>query len=160
MVKSRIILIYTLFILISCETTIKISDIESKDDISYYQENKYTGLAIQEDENGDIRVEEKYNNGIKYYTKLFYTNGSIQSEWIYGNSSISVTRFYKNGMVESKENFTKLLELMQYKRKKIKDSKEEFFTYQPKFTKSKSKKNERKISKDNPFGKLSELRFR
>mgnify|MGYP001289683992 CR=1 FL=1 len=60
----------------------------------------------------------------------------------------------------TKENFFKLLELMQYKRKKIKDSKEEFFTYQPKFTKSKSKKNERKISKDNPFGKLSELRFR
>ena len=60
----------------------------------------------------------------------------------------------------TKENFFKLLELMQYKRKKIKDSKEEFFTHQPKFTKSKSKKNERNISKDNPFGKLSELRFR
>ena len=109
MVKSRIVFIYTLFVLISCEKKIQISDIERVDNISYYQENKYTGLAIQEDENGDIRVEEKYNDGIKYHTKLFYTNGSIQSEWIYGNSSISVTRFYKSGRVESKENFTKEL---------------------------------------------------
>ena len=109
MVKSRIVFIYTLFVLISCEKKIQISDIERVDNISYYQENKYTGLAIQEDESGNIRVEEKYNDGIKYHTKLFYTNGSIQSEWIYGNSSISVTRFYKSGRVESKENFTKEL---------------------------------------------------
>tara|TARA_B100000745_G_C19903651_1_gene302799 strand:- start:49 stop:591 length:543 start_codon:yes stop_codon:yes gene_type:complete len=60
----------------------------------------------------------------------------------------------------TKENFFKLLELMQYKRKKIKDRKEDFFTYKPKFTKNKSKKNERKIGKDSPFDKLSELRFR
>ena len=72
MVKSRIVFIYTLFVLISCEKKIQISDIERVDNISYYQENKYTGLAIQEDENGDIRVEEKYNNGIKSvsYTHL------------------------------------------------------------------------------------------
>ena len=101
------ILIYFLFVLISCETKIQINDIENVDNISYYKENKYTGLAIQEDENGNIRVEEKYNDGIKYSTKLFYTNGSMQSEWIYGNASISVTRFYKSGIVESKENFTK-----------------------------------------------------
>ena len=57
----------------------------------------------------------------------------------------------------SKENFTKLLELMQYKPKKIKDSKEEFFIYSPKFVKN---KKDKKISENNPFGKLSELRFR
>ena len=61
----------------------------------------------------------------------------------------------------SKENFFKLLELMQYKPKKIRDNeKEEFFTYNPKFTKNKIKKNNKKFSKNNPFGKLSELRFR
>ena len=56
----------------------------------------------------------------------------------------------------SKENFLKLLELMQYKPKKVGDNKEEFFIYKPKFVKSKSQK----IDKDNAFGKLSELRFR
>ena len=56
----------------------------------------------------------------------------------------------------SKENFLKLLELMQYKSKKVGDNKEEFFIYKPKFEKSKSQK----INKDNAFGKLSELRFR
>ena len=60
----------------------------------------------------------------------------------------------------SKENFFTLLELMQYKRKKIKDEKEEFFIYKPMFPKNKIIKNNKKISKDSPFGKLAELRFR
>ena len=60
----------------------------------------------------------------------------------------------------SKENFFTLLELMQYKRKKIKGKKEEFFIYKPVFVKNKIKKNNKKISKDNPFDKLTELRFR
>ena len=60
----------------------------------------------------------------------------------------------------SKENFYKLLELMEYKRKKIKDDKEEFFIYKPRFSKSVKGKKDKKISKDNPFGKLTELIFR
>jgi len=49
---------------------------------------------------------------------------------------------------------------MHYKPKKIGDSKEEFFIYKPQFLKSKSEKNNEKINKNNPFGKLSEIRFR
>ena len=60
----------------------------------------------------------------------------------------------------SKENFYKLLELMEYKRKKIKDDKEQFFIYKPRFSKSVKGKKDKKISKDNPFGKLTELIFR
>ena len=59
----------------------------------------------------------------------------------------------------SKENFYKLLELMEYKRKKIKDDKEEFFMYKHRFSKSVKGKNDKKISKDNPFAKLTELIF-
>jgi len=60
----------------------------------------------------------------------------------------------------SKDNFYKLLELMEYKCKKVNENKEEFFVYKPKFLKNiKGKKNEN-INKDNPFEKLSELRFR
>ncbi len=57
----------------------------------------------------------------------------------------------------SKENFYKLLNLMQYKRKNIKNEKEEFFIYKPKFLK---KQKDRKINKDNPFEKLTEFVFR
>ena len=60
----------------------------------------------------------------------------------------------------TKENFFKLLKLMEYMPKKIKDNKEEFFVYKPKFAKKRKEKNAKKISKDNPFDKLSELRFR
>ena len=60
----------------------------------------------------------------------------------------------------SKENFFKLLELMEYKRKIIKDNKEDFFTYKPNFVKNKNKENNKKFTKDSPFDKLSELRFR
>jgi len=57
----------------------------------------------------------------------------------------------------NKENFYKLLELMQYRRAKIKHDNEEYFQYKPKFSK---KVKSKKISKDSPFEKLSELRFR
>ena len=60
----------------------------------------------------------------------------------------------------NRENFSKLLESMQYKLKKIKESKEEFFIYQPKYVNNKNKKYEKKSNKSNLFGKLSELRFR
>ena len=60
----------------------------------------------------------------------------------------------------NKENFFKLLELMQYKRKKIEDSKEDFFVYRPKYIKNKNKKIDKKHDKNTPFKKLSELRFR
>ena len=55
----------------------------------------------------------------------------------------------------NKEDFFKLLELMSYKRKVVKDK--ELFIYQPKYIKKKHKKIG---NKDNPFDKLSELRFR
>jgi len=67
----------------------------------------------------------------------------------------------------SKENFFKLLESMHYKPKKIEGGKEKieggkekFFVYKPKFIKNKIKKNKQDIATDNPFKKLSELRFR
>ena len=60
----------------------------------------------------------------------------------------------------SKENFYKLLELMEYKRKKIEENTEEYFIYKPKFIKKLKQQKDKKISKDNPFEKLSELRFR
>ena len=59
----------------------------------------------------------------------------------------------------SKENFYKLLELMHYKRKIIKGNKEDFFIYQPRFKKSKVQSIVKKPSNDNPFKKLSEIRF-
>ena len=60
----------------------------------------------------------------------------------------------------NKEDFFRLLELMQYKRKKIEGSKEEFFIYQPKYLKNERRKIVKKSNKNSPFGKLSELRFR
>jgi len=60
----------------------------------------------------------------------------------------------------SKENFFKILELMNYQAKNIKDRKDEFFTYKPKFNKkNKMKIKYKKGNKDNPFDKLSALRF-
>ena len=49
---------------------------------------------------------------------------------------------------------------MEYKRKKIEENTEEFFIYKPKFMKKSKQKKDKKISKDSPFEKLSELRFR
>ena len=58
----------------------------------------------------------------------------------------------------SKENFFKLLELMEYRPEKSKKEKKEFFVYKPKLAKNKIKVQ--KAGKNSPFEKLSELRFR
>jgi len=60
----------------------------------------------------------------------------------------------------NKENFFKLLELMEYKSKNSKNKEEQSFIYKPKTTKNKRLKKIEKLSNDNPFKKLSELRFR
>ena len=60
----------------------------------------------------------------------------------------------------SKENFFKLLELMQYKKIKTKDSKEETFAYKPIKIKIKNEKVAKNSKQNSPFSKLSEIRFR
>ncbi len=60
----------------------------------------------------------------------------------------------------NKENFFKLMELMQYKRTTIGDDKEDFFVYKPKYIKNIKRKIDKKTNKNSPFDKLSELRFR
>ena len=106
MEKNKLIIFFLSF-LFSCNNSVLISELEIIEGESFYNGERYSGVALKKDNLDNIRVEEKYNDGIKFYTKLFYSEGSMQSEWIYGNSKISVTRFYKNGKVESKESFDK-----------------------------------------------------
>ena len=60
----------------------------------------------------------------------------------------------------SKENFFKLLNLMNYKSKKKEGKKEEYFVYKPKSSKNNKLNKNQKRSKNNPFEKLLELRLR
>ena len=61
----------------------------------------------------------------------------------------------------SKDNFFKLLKLMQYiPIKNDNNKKDDLFSYKPKFAKSKVKKQDKKTTENNPFSKLAELRFR
>ena len=61
----------------------------------------------------------------------------------------------------NKENFFKLLNLMEYRSKGSEGKElEEIFIYKPKFVKVKKINNNKKDQKNNPFEKLSELRFR
>ena len=60
----------------------------------------------------------------------------------------------------NKTNFFKLLELMEYKQKKVENSEDQYFIYRPKNKKNNEGKKVKKINKNSPFDKLSELRFR
>ena len=60
----------------------------------------------------------------------------------------------------NKENFFKLLKLMEYKLKKVEKSEEEYFVYRPKHKKNIQKSAIKKPNKNKLFDKLSELRFR
>jgi len=60
----------------------------------------------------------------------------------------------------SKENFIKLLDLMEYKSVKNATNEKDCFTYKPKFLKNNNKKITKKASNNSAFDKLSELRLR
>ena len=57
----------------------------------------------------------------------------------------------------TKENFVRLLQLMEYKQEK---NEEDLFTYKPQKNYRKIKKNNAKYKEDNPFNILSEVRFK
>ena len=137
----------------------------------YYQEDKKyiipkSGLNFLKDEkvkNNKFLLICGFENFSKFYVRVD----------ILERLFLKIIENVKNGMFKidsnminligcSRENFYKLLELMEYRRKKIKDGKDEFFMYKPKFSKSESVrgKNDDKVNKDNPFGKLAELIFR
>ena len=91
MVKSKIALLVIAIILYSCQNKVLINELEIVDGKTLYNGKNYSGIAIQKDNQDNIRVEEKYNDGIKFHTKLFYTEGSMQSEWIYDLSLIHIS---------------------------------------------------------------------
>ena len=76
------------------------------------------------------------------------------------NSTLKINSDMINLIGCNKENFFKLLELMQYKRKKAEENKEDLFIYKPKYIKKNISKSDDKPGKNNPFDKLMELRFR
>jgi len=84
---------------------------------------------------------------------------------------IKIIESSKNGMFKvdsnminligcSKENFFKLLELMNYRAKKSMNDKQEFFTYKPKLIKNKVIKKVNNTDTNNPFKKLSQIQFK
>ena len=60
----------------------------------------------------------------------------------------------------SKENFYTLLKLMHYIPRKVQNKSDEFFTYKPKYLNKIINKKDKNANKNNPFDKLSEIRFR
>ena len=105
----EIIYFFILITTFSCSSSVLYSELNHDDGVSFYNEKKFSGLAIEKDKSDNIRVEKLYNEGINLSTKLFDSKGNIESEWIYGNSNIFVTRFFDSGKVESKEVFDRSL---------------------------------------------------
>ena len=91
--------------------------------------------------------------------KVTYS-GKIFKEVKVDYSKIKTNQDMINLIGCNKENFFKLLELMQYKRKKAEENKEDLFIYKPKYIKKNISKSDDKPGKNNPFDKLMELRFR
>ena len=90
----EIIYFFILITAFSCSSSVLYSELNHDDGVSFYNEKKFSGLAIEKDKSDNIRVEKLYNEGINLSTNLFDSKGNIESEWIYGNSNIFVTRFF------------------------------------------------------------------
>jgi antitoxin component YwqK of YwqJK toxin-antitoxin module len=108
MYKNFIYLIL-ISLFIGCENPVSVNDIKNIDNVAYHNNKVFTGIAVDFDENENVRVKVSYKDGFKILTELFYSSGNVQSEWKYGASQISVRRFYKSGKVESEEIFDKKL---------------------------------------------------
>ena len=136
---------------------------------SYFQENKET--AIPKFGLNFLQNQMKKNQkfllicGFENFDKFYIRVDILERLFLKIIESTKNRKFTINSdMINlvgcSKENFFKLLELMQYKRKINNKNKEEFFVYQPKHKKNKAIKIVKKLNKNNLFDKLSELRFR
>ena len=103
------IYIILLSLFFGCQNSVGVDEIKNIDNLAYHNNKVFTGIAVDVDEVGNIRVKVSYKDGVKILTELFYQSGNVQSEWKYGTSQISVRRFYKSGKIESEETFDKKL---------------------------------------------------
>ena len=101
--------LFLIYLFIGCQNSVDVNDIKNIDNLAYLNNKVFTGIAVDLDENENVRVKVSYKDGIKILTELFYPSGKTQSEWKYGLSQISVKRFYKSGKLESEETFDKKL---------------------------------------------------
>jgi len=94
-----------LLILFSCDNAVPFKKLAHQEDLTYYKNKKFTGVAYEKDNEDNIRVEKYYKDGKNNLTKLFDTRGRLQSVWTYNAQIINVVRYYKDGKIESKEDF-------------------------------------------------------
>lgn len=94
-----------LFVFFSCENTVPFKELEHDENLTYHEDEKFTGIAYEKDEENNIRVEKYYRDGKNYLTKLYDSKKRLQSEWTYNNQEVKVVRYHKDGSVESKEDF-------------------------------------------------------
>ena len=102
---NKIFTIFLALIFISCENNIRFNQLEHDEKFTYHENKKFTGVAIEKDDFDNIRIEKYYEDGKNYLTKLYDSKKRIQSEWTYNNILVKVTRYHKDGSIESKENF-------------------------------------------------------
>ena len=88
-----------LLILFSCDNAVPFKKLAHQEDLTYYKNKKFTGVAYEKDNEDNIRVEKYYKDGKNNLTKLFDTKGRLQSVWTYNAQIINVVRYYKDGSV-------------------------------------------------------------
>ena len=62
----EIIYFFILIIAFSCSSSVLYSELTHDDGVSFYNEKKFSGLAIEKDKFDNIRVEKLYNEVIEY----------------------------------------------------------------------------------------------
>ena len=60
MYKINLLIVFLFILFSGCQNKIMISQLEVIDDRTYYNGDKFSGIAIKKDADDNIRVEEKY----------------------------------------------------------------------------------------------------
>lgn len=93
------------FVLFSCNNNVPFKELKHDENFTYHEDKKFTGIAYEKDQEDNIRVEKHYEVGKNYLTKLYDSKKRLQSEWTYNNKEVKVTRYFRNGSIESQEDF-------------------------------------------------------
>ena len=102
--KKIIWLLGLILLFLSCkEKEIYISKLQEKNGITYKinQTQSFTGKAIAKDENGELKSEENYSNGVlNGPLKRYSENGQLISEENYKNGELELDLNYNKNKIE------------------------------------------------------------
>ena len=109
--KRSITVLVCLILFISCTKSIDYnkeeSNIEVREEITYYKGTPFTGEIFENYENGQLKYKNNFKDGKQVENETYYENGQL---WVKNNFKDGTIvglaeQYYKNGQLQYKSNY-------------------------------------------------------